>query len=117
MNGAPKLPGVLCPECGSATRVYNSRPNRLSTAGGIRRRRKCVDCQHRFSTDEEPVPETLEGAAAYAHAAELGRLYLTLGHADRSALLRLARAFRPASPAERSSHVPSEEAPHVIASV
>lgn len=37
-----------CPKCTAATRVYDSRP----CEHGIRRRRVCQDCGHRFATYE-----------------------------------------------------------------
>ena len=37
-----------CPDCGSATKVIDSRPNGL----GIKRRRQCTSCGIRFSTQE-----------------------------------------------------------------
>jgi len=37
-----------CPKCGGGTHTRDSR----STAYGVRRRRKCDDCEYRFSTHE-----------------------------------------------------------------
>lgn len=39
-----------CPACGGGTGVTDSRPN----GDGIRRRRKCYVCSHRFTTMEIP---------------------------------------------------------------
>lgn len=42
---------MICPFCGASTKVVDSR---ISMEGaGIRRRRKCLDCEFRFSTLEE----------------------------------------------------------------
>ena len=39
---------MTCPVCGGRTIVYDSRP----TDDIINRRRKCIDCEYRFSTVE-----------------------------------------------------------------
>lgn len=39
---------MICPECKSRTRIIDSRP----TNKDVRRRRKCRECGHRFSTIE-----------------------------------------------------------------
>jgi len=45
------LPKVPCPECGcSISLIVWSRP--ALSREGVRRRRECVDCHHRFSTLE-----------------------------------------------------------------
>jgi transcriptional repressor NrdR len=43
---------VLCPTCGGETRVVDSR----AVPSGVRRRRVCAACQHRFSTIETELP-------------------------------------------------------------
>ena len=45
-----------CPLCGSATRVLESR--RAEDGAALRRRRRCSECEHRFTTYEriEPGP-------------------------------------------------------------
>lgn len=46
------MPGVPCPHCGSSQScVTDSRPN----AASIRRRRRCLACNHLFTTREEIV--------------------------------------------------------------
>ena len=44
---------MMCPFCGADTRVIDTR--------GTRRRRECFD-MHRFSTEEQYVPDRVEGA-------------------------------------------------------
>lgn len=39
---------MMCPKCNSKSRVINSRPSNY----GIYRRRQCLECGHRFSTQE-----------------------------------------------------------------
>jgi transcriptional repressor NrdR len=41
---------VICPVCQSATQVLESRP--ASGGNAVRRRRRCADCGHRFTTFE-----------------------------------------------------------------
>jgi transcriptional regulator NrdR family protein len=40
--------GMKCEKCGSDTKVRESRPRE----GTIRRRRRCVKCSHKFTTEE-----------------------------------------------------------------
>lgn len=40
---------MVCPKCGGATNVYNSRPYLCNS---IMRRRECVQCGRRFRTTE-----------------------------------------------------------------
>lgn len=40
---------MVCPKCGGATNVYNSRPYLCNS---IMRRRECVECGSRFRTTE-----------------------------------------------------------------
>ena len=52
--------GVPCPRCGEVSSFgTNTRP----TANGVRRRRECANCGHRFTTRE-----TLEGTHIPAEA-------------------------------------------------
>lgn len=44
--------GPVCPECGSRTRVIDSR----MALGGVRRRRVCKDNKHRFTSYESMIP-------------------------------------------------------------
>ena len=45
---------MKCPKCGGANAaVYDSRPS----LGGIRRRRHCPDCGHKFKSFETVVPD------------------------------------------------------------
>jgi|GEM_PF-6963027 len=89
-----KLPGVHCPACGGPSMVYSTRRNALSTAGGLRRRRKCLSCHHRFSTDEEAVPEIPAGTgAAIANGADVARHYLALDREGRAAVRRVIEAL------------------------
>jgi transcriptional repressor NrdR len=46
-----------CPRCGSATRVLESR--RAEDGAALRRRRRCPECEHRFTTFERSEPEPL----------------------------------------------------------
>lgn len=92
MIGA-KLPGVPCPACGGGTMVYSSRPNALSLAGGIRRRRRCLACRAKFTTLEERVPDQQEEGTALAAAAEIGRDYLALDKEGRQAVRRILDAL------------------------
>lgn len=46
---------LRCPLCGSGTNVLDSRP----TSDGIRRRRACDKCQHRFTTYEQQEPVSI----------------------------------------------------------
>jgi len=47
---------MRCPQCGQLeTRVIDTTPD---SHGGIRRRRECETCQHRFSTYERAVTTT-----------------------------------------------------------
>lgn len=44
---------MRCPSCGHPeSKVVDSRPS--EDGGAIRRRRECLDCQHRFTTYERP---------------------------------------------------------------
>jgi transcriptional repressor NrdR len=45
-----------CPYCGGSTRVIDSRP----IHEGIRRRRQCLECEHRFTTHERLAPVELK---------------------------------------------------------
>ena len=46
-----------CPRCGSPTRVLESR--RADHGAALRRRRRCPECEHRFTTFERSEPEPL----------------------------------------------------------
>ena len=46
-----------CPRCGSTTRVLESR--RADDGAALRRRRRCPECAHRFTTFERREPEPL----------------------------------------------------------
>ena len=41
---------MTCPVCGERTRIVNSRS--YSDGEGVRRRRECLTCGHRFTTIE-----------------------------------------------------------------
>jgi transposase-like protein len=43
--------GLRCPSCGGACAVVDSRPS----SDAHRRRRKCLDCDYRFTTFERPA--------------------------------------------------------------
>src|SRR5215813_7738553 len=47
-----------CPRCDSSTRTLETR--RAPAGDGVRRRRECSSCGHRFTTYERAVPETLQ---------------------------------------------------------
>ncbi len=42
---------MYCPKCKQKTKVIDSRA--MSPGNGIRRRRECTKCKHRFTTYEE----------------------------------------------------------------
>jgi transcriptional repressor NrdR len=48
---------VNCPRCASPTKTLETR---RVPDGAVRRRRECTSCDHRFTTYERAVPETLE---------------------------------------------------------
>jgi transcriptional repressor NrdR len=48
---------VNCPRCDSPTKTLETR---RVPDGAVRRRRQCSSCDHRFTTYERAVPETLE---------------------------------------------------------
>ena len=43
--------GMVCPKCGSATRVFDSRP----ILGSVARRRRCLSCAESYTTFEVPL--------------------------------------------------------------
>lgn len=50
---------MRCPKCGCENdKVIDSRS--IRDASGVRRRRECTQCQYRFTTVEEIVPEELK---------------------------------------------------------
>lgn len=51
---------MKCPKCHLGTAVVDSRP----TGETIRRRRRCITCDYRFSTFEVPVEEVQDLDAA-----------------------------------------------------
>lgn len=53
---------MKCPVCGGRTEVKESRPRAKNTE--VRRRRRCIHCDHRFSTLEE-VHEPAHGPRAH----------------------------------------------------
>lgn len=53
LGGTSSSTGVKCPACDSLSEVLETRP----TTGGVRRRRKCLTCETRFSTYELNVDE------------------------------------------------------------
>jgi transcriptional regulator NrdR family protein len=74
---------ILCPICQSKTKVLE--------INGVRRRRKCLDNNHRFSTDELPASEHINAGMVLIsereHKAFLNimriaklNLHLTLGN-------------------------------------
>jgi transcriptional repressor NrdR len=52
-----RIPLVDCPSCQAHTRVLESR---RAPDGGVRRRRECSRCGHRFTTFERREPEPLQ---------------------------------------------------------
>lgn len=50
-----------CTKCGKATRVINSRPVKRN---GVRRRRLCMTCEHRFTTVEVVDEQSAEDRVA-----------------------------------------------------
>lgn len=55
-----------CVKCGKPTRVINSRP---APRNGVRRRRLCMTCEHRFTTVEAVDEQTAEDRIADLKAA------------------------------------------------
>ena len=58
---------MKCPQCGGKTAVINTRDK-----GDFYRRRKCLDCGHRFSTHEVRI-EDLDRLRKKANAGVAGR--------------------------------------------
>lgn len=87
--------GYCCPKCSGPTAVVDSRPT--NEGAGVRRRRLCVECCHRFSTFElesdltNGLVETCAGLMARCET--LGNLAAALG-AELAALQKTARQVR-----------------------
>lgn len=71
--------GIGCPHCGSASRVFDSRP--IKSWRAVRRRRICPSCAHRFTTYESGA-NPLQVARAFALLAKLKDTLSTLGPAE-----------------------------------
>ena len=74
---------MMCPKCNSKSKVINSRPSNY----GIYRRRQCLECGHRFST-QEVLSLNVEEASR-----KMGRLKLLLvkegkGYRDKGATVK-----------------------------
>lgn len=99
MTGAgskPKGPGVPCPHCGGASRVYDSRADKI--AGGLRRRRRCLVCQARFSTSEGVLDiDVTSGSQIRTAAALIAQRYLALDDKGRRAVAGLIGVLEDAS--------------------
>jgi transcriptional regulator NrdR family protein len=50
---------MICPNCGSQN-VYVTDSRQVSNGKRIRRRRKCADCGHRFSSLEFALDQLIE---------------------------------------------------------
>ena len=50
-----RLEGIVCPDCGGDTEIVATRPS----LGNNRRRRQCMACQCRFTTEEKIVEKTV----------------------------------------------------------
>jgi hypothetical protein len=46
------ISSLPCPKCSGKLKVTDSRPNEMWGSPSIRRKRVCLDCDHRFSTYE-----------------------------------------------------------------
>lgn len=64
-----------CPKCGGRSDVIDGRV----TSYGVRRRRECRDCKHRWPTVELICPERQVARAAkiYEHGSDLADLLIT----------------------------------------
>jgi hypothetical protein len=86
-----------CPECQGPTEVRDSRPR--MEEGGIRRRRHCADCGHRFTTwevqagDIDALMSGVQNAPpeVYRQVKEMASLLAGLSGDDRLILMSLAR--------------------------
>ncbi len=78
--------GLHCPRCGGECSVVDSRASRLGDIPTIARRRRCDNCDHRWSTYE---------LAATAIAAVEARL------AEAQTIVAAVRALAPAATASR----------------
>ena len=82
---------MLCPVCSSASKVVDSRTARGGRA--IRRRRECLDCQHRFTTYERVEERPLQVVKQDGSAEDFQRDKL-------EASIAVACAKRPVSPGD-----------------
>jgi len=85
--------GICGPQCHHESEVRDSRP----MIDGIRRRRRCTRCGHRFTTHEMLPPYEPDGKDSfrYARANEVRDLLLAMDHEDATAILRLAKRLAP----------------------
>lgn len=101
--------GFRCPVCSAQTAVADTRPNRL----GIRRRRACLSCGHRFTTYETAHEQST--AADPALVALLGRR-LDKALRDLRRTLEELEHLRTVALPEELLEVPPAEAGRPIAS-
>ena len=68
---------MCCPKCKQKTKVIDTRP--MSPGNGVRRRRECVKCKHRFTTYEEfESSENLEELIALREKLRCAKLNLAI---------------------------------------
>ena len=109
--------GYSCPQCGGArTDVKDSRPR--GEAGGIRRRRLCPSCGHRFTTwevqagDVDALMIGVQNAEpiVFKQVQALAVEFAQLGRDDRLVLLSLARRLNGGSVSTRVYEIVGEAA-------
>lgn len=77
--------GVPCPVCYGATRVKDTRPSN-SDRHALRRRRKCLACEHRFTTLEILADKLDETQGKIRDRADLLDRYMGLDASGRAAV-------------------------------
>lgn len=100
-----------CPQCAGSTEVRDSRPRIEGT--GIRRRRLCARCGHRFTTwevqagDVDALMSGVQNAEpiVFKQAQELAVLMAALEGGDRLIVVSLARRLAGGSASRRLLHV------------
>jgi len=63
-----------CPLCGTKMGIVDSRPTLLGNAAAVRRRRKCLQCNHRLTTYEcEAIKDAEDMRTALGRVVGLAR--------------------------------------------